>query len=309
MEDLPESLTADDGFRQPDTIAEWRAWVPRRPKLMVRNRSGKSGTTWIPGYELNDAYGKDQITVLCPSGRMPITVPMEDVKLWKKDLWKQEQLRESHDEKAKPTDTRVELAPVNPGDRIVIYVPKTGLFVGGGGKGTNGKNRTITASLAEADAYASHSGAYGTRARLATAFHGVEVKYMTYADAEKLVRERAAEQEISQQALDALYKDHELERETAAKAAAEAEAKPVLVDVPDETASWVKINSTPLPPPTPAPAALVQATPPKPAPTYSEIEQAIMDEAECEVMALEAKGRRIRAEARAKIEAMRRMAL
>ncbi len=308
MSELLPTPEADDGFRQPETMAEWRDWVPRKPKLMVRNRSGKSGTQWLPGYELNDAYGADQITVLCPGGRQPVTVPMGDVKLWRKDLWKQQQLRDSHKPKV-ASDTRIIAMPTNENDpgRIVLYVPKTGLFVGGGGKGHGGGKRTITASLDEADSYPNLQGAYSTRARLAAAFHGVEVKYLSRAEASELVRKRAEDQEASQQALDNLYKDHEQERQDAAKAAAEMAAKPVMADVPDEVASWAKTNPTPLPPPAPAPQKVIPTQPA--APVYSEHEQAIMDEAEAEAMMLEAKGRRVRAEARAKIEAMRRAAL
>lgn len=306
----PPITEADDGFRQPTTFQEWRSWKDKRPKLMVRNHDA-GGTNWLPGYELHDVYGGDLLTVLCPKSRQPITVKMTEAKIWKKDLWKQDQLREATRLKnEKKTDTRVELAPTNLKDptRIVIYVPKTGGFVGG----ANGRHtkRIITASLDDADSYADHKGAYGTRARMAQAFHGVEVKYMTRADAAEMVVKRFEEQEATQQALDNLAKDHAKEAEDAAKYAAELAAKPKLVDVPDEAVQWVA-GRTPIPimqdKPVAPPPPVVASVPV--APKYSDIEQAIMDEAECEVMALEAKGRRIRAEARAKIEAMRKAAL
>ncbi len=299
---------ADDGFRQPDSIQEWKSWVSKRPKLMIRNHKNKSGTQWIPGYQLNDAYGKDQITVIAPGGRQVITVPMEDVKLWKKDIWKQEQLRASGREEKK-IDTRVELAPTDMRDpsRWVLYVPKTGLFVGGGGSGKK-SGRNITAHLDEADSYASKQCAYATRSLVASAFHGIDVKYLTRRDAEILVKERAEDAAATQEAIDNLLIDHEKERADAAKAAAEEAAKPKLVDVPDEVATWAKINPTPLPKTVIEAPKLAGPVPTKPAPTYNEIEQAIMDEAEAEAMMWEAKGRRIRAEAKQKIEALRKAA-
>lgn len=309
--DAPETV-ADDGFRQPETMAEWRAWLPRRPKLMIRNHDA-GGTNWLPGYELNDAYGGDLLTVLAPKSRQPITVKMTEAKIWKKDVWKQEQLRASHAKETPKTDTRLVLAPSPETDpsRWVLYIPKTGLFVGGGGKGHGATKRTITASLADADSYPSLSGCYGMRARVAQSFHGIDVKYMTRGDAEKLVAERALEQEATQSALDNLQKEDEARRAEEAKKAAEP-PKPVMVEVPD---NW---QPKPMKETTVSEGAIVLMTPlvtmPGPvqvngtvkAPEYNEIERAIMDEAEAEAMMLEAKGRRIRAEAKAKIEAMRK---
>lgn len=300
----PPITEADDGFRQPTTFQEWRSWKEKRPKLMIRNHDA-GGTNWLPGYELFDVYGGDLLTVLCPKSRQPITVKLTEAKIWKKDLWKQDQLREATRLKnEKKTDTRVELAPTNLKDptRIVIYVPSTGGFVGG----SNGRatKRIITATLDDADSYQDHKGAFGTRARMASAFHGVKVEYMTRAAAAEMVVKRFEEQEATQSALDNLAKDHAKEAEEAAKYAAELAAKPKMVDVPEP------VVYAPPPPPVIAKVEYVtKPTTPPEAPRYSEIEQAIMDEAECEVMALEAKGRRIRAEARAKIEAMRKAAL
>lgn len=311
MESPPE-INADDGFRQPETMAEWRAWVPRRPKLMIRNHDA-GGTNWLPGYELTDAYGGDLLTVLCPKSRQVVTMKMAECKIWKKDVWKQEQLRNSRAKQVHATDdTRIELAPSPEKDpsRFVLYIPKTGLFVGGGGKGHGAAKRTITASLEDADSYPTLSGCYGTRARVAQSFHGVDVKYMTRGEAEKLVTERAKEQEATQSALDALAKEHGERIAEEARKAAEP-PPPVVVEVPD---NW---QPTPMKSTTVSEGAIVLKVPlvPTPpihtnttiqAPEYNEVERAIMDEAEAEAMMLEAKGRRIRAEAKAKIEAMRK---